>query len=121
MSMNFHRKLPIPQEVKKEYSLSERMVNVKAERDEKIRAVFNGSSDKFILVINSGAAIDMSFVEEIQGINAILYICQLGTEGGHAVADILSGKVSPSGKLADTWAKKYLRKNAICAEESVEY
>ncbi len=56
MSMNFHRKLPIPQEVKKEYSLSERMVNVKAERDEKIRAVFNGSSDKFILVIGPCSA-----------------------------------------------------------------
>ena len=56
MSMNFHRKLPIPQEVKKEYSLSERMVNVKADRDEKIRAVFNGSSDKFILVIGPCSA-----------------------------------------------------------------
>lgn len=56
MSMNFHRKLPIPQEVKKEYSLSERMVSVKAERDEKIRAVFNGSSDKFILVIGPCSA-----------------------------------------------------------------
>ncbi|MBE5940635.1 MAG: hypothetical protein E7266_09605 [Lachnospiraceae bacterium] len=70
-------------------------------------SVCAASYDKFILVINSGAAIDMSFTEEIAGINAILYICQLGTEGGHAVADILSGKVSPSGKLADTWAKKY--------------
>lgn len=61
----------------------------------------------FILVINSGCSIDMSFVDEIPGIGAILFICQLGTEGGNAFADVISGKVTPSGKLADTWAKKY--------------
>ncbi len=61
----------------------------------------------FVLVINSGCSIDMSFVDEIPGIGAILFICQLGTEGGHAFADIISGEVTPSGKLADTWAKKY--------------
>ena len=56
MSMNFHKKLPIPQEVKKEYALSERMVAVKAERDASIRAVFDGSSDKFLLVIGPCSA-----------------------------------------------------------------
>ena len=62
---------------------------------------------KFLLVINSGSAMDMAFAQEIPGINAILYLCQLGTEGGHAFADVISGKVSPSGKLSDTWAKQY--------------
>ena len=61
----------------------------------------------FVLVINSGCSIDMSFVDEIPGIGAILFICQLGTEGGNAFADVISGAVTPSGKLADTWAKKY--------------
>ena len=61
----------------------------------------------FLLVINCGSAMDMSFVDRIPGINAILYLCQLGTEGGHAFADVVSGAVSPSGKLSDTWAKKY--------------
>lgn len=61
----------------------------------------------FVLVINSGCSIDMSFVDEIPGIGAILFICQLGTEGGNAFADTLLGKVNPSGKLADTWAKQY--------------
>jgi len=63
--------------------------------------------EKFVLVINSGSSMDMSFVEEISGINAILYLCQPGTEGGHAFADVISGVVSPSGKLSDTWAKQY--------------
>ncbi|MBR3807228.1 MAG: glycoside hydrolase family 3 C-terminal domain-containing protein [Lachnospiraceae bacterium] len=61
----------------------------------------------FVLVINSGCSIDMSFVNEIHGIGAILFICQLGTEGGNAFADTVSGKVTPSGKLTDTWAKQY--------------
>ena len=63
--------------------------------------------EHFLLVINSGSALDMGFVSQIPGINAIVYICQLGTEGGHAFADVISGAVSPSGKLADTWAKQY--------------
>ncbi len=62
---------------------------------------------RFVLVINGGSAIDMAFAEQIDGINAILYICQLGTEGGHAFADVISGAVTPSGKLTDTWAKQY--------------
>ena len=56
MQMNFHRKLPIPQEVKREYPLSERMEAVKAARDKEIRSVFDGSSDKFILIIGPCSA-----------------------------------------------------------------
>ena len=56
MRMNFHRKLPIPQDVKKEYSLTEKMKQVKNLLDESIRAVFDGSSDKFILIIGPCSA-----------------------------------------------------------------
>ncbi len=63
--------------------------------------------ENFLLVINCGSAMDLSIVEEIPGINAILYLCQPGTEGGHAFADLISGTVTPSGKLTDTWAKQY--------------
>jgi len=56
MHMNFHRKLPIPLEVKKEYPLTDQMEQVKAKRDESIRAVFDGGSDKFILVIGPCSA-----------------------------------------------------------------
>ena len=56
MQMTFHRKLPIPQEVKKEFPVTEAMAQVKAKRDESIQAVFDGSSDKFILVIGPCSA-----------------------------------------------------------------
>ncbi len=56
MKMNFHKKLPIPQEVKKEYSLTDRMRKVKEKRDEEIRAAFDGTSGKFILIIGPCSA-----------------------------------------------------------------
>ena len=54
--MHFHRKLPIPKEMKAEYPLTSRMEQVKAARDESIRAVFEGRSDKFILVVGPCSA-----------------------------------------------------------------
>lgn len=56
MQMNFHRKLPIPKKVKEEFPLTERMVQVKKKRDEEIKAVFEGRSDKFILIIGPCSA-----------------------------------------------------------------
>ena len=56
MRMNFHRKLPIPQEIKRELPITERMEKIKATRDESIRDVFEGNSDKFILVIGPCSA-----------------------------------------------------------------
>ncbi len=56
MQMTFHRKLPIPKEVKEEYPLTPQMEQAKARRDEDIRAVFDGRSDKFILIIGPCSA-----------------------------------------------------------------
>ncbi len=56
MQMTFHKKLPMPQEVKQEFPLSERMERVKKNRDEQICAVFDGRSDKFILIIGPCSA-----------------------------------------------------------------
>lgn len=60
-----------------------------------------------ILIINTGASFDMSFVDEFKNIDAVIFACQLGQEGGLALSDVLTGKISPSGKLATTWAKSY--------------
>ncbi len=56
MNMQFFRKLPIPQDVKAEYPVSDEMAAVKRVRDEEIKAVFNGESDKFLLVIGPCSA-----------------------------------------------------------------
>ncbi len=60
--------------------------------------------DKVCVVLNVGNIIDMSFVEEF-GVESVMYVWHGGMEGGNAVVDLVTGKVSPSGKLSDTIAK----------------
>ncbi len=60
-----------------------------------------------VLVINTGGLIDLAFTEDMPNIRAILQFMQAGQEGGNAFADVISGKVSPSGKMTDTWALTY--------------
>lgn len=59
--------------------------------------------DKMIVLINSGDIIDMNWVNSVNP-DSVMYIWQGGCEGGNAAADLLSGKVSPSGKLTGTIA-----------------
>ncbi len=56
MNMNFIRKLPIPKEIKEQYPLTPSLSEQKAVRDAEIRAVLEGSSDKFLLVIGPCSA-----------------------------------------------------------------
>ncbi len=60
-----------------------------------------------ILLINSGGIIDLSFLDAYENIFGVILISQPGMETGNAVASVLSGEVTPSGKLTDTWAYKY--------------
>ncbi len=63
--------------------------------------------ERFVLVLNGGSVIDLSPLDAIDDINAIVYMNQLGMEGGNALAAVLAGRRTPSGKLAVTWARKY--------------
>ena len=60
--------------------------------------------DKMVLLLNVGGIIDMGFMEKISP-DAVMYIWQGGMVGGDGVADVLTGAVSPSGRLTDTIAK----------------
>ena len=51
MEMEFLRKLPTPQELKEQHPVSAQIVATKAKRDDEIRDIFEGKSDKLILVI----------------------------------------------------------------------
>lgn len=63
--------------------------------------------DKCVVLLNVGGVVDTKFFSEIEGVDGLVLMSQAGMEGGNALADILTGKTTPSGKLTDTWAKKY--------------
>ena len=56
MGMKFLQKLPTPEETRKLYPVPARAARIKEERDEEIRRVFTGESDKFLVMIGPCSA-----------------------------------------------------------------
>ncbi len=64
------------------------------------------SFDHVVLVLNS-CVIDLEYAEKMIGIDAVVYMGLAGMEGGNALADLLLGRENFSGKLTDTFARRY--------------
>lgn len=63
---------------------------------------------KVVVIMNCGNIIDMSWLKKYgSAINAVIYAWQCGMESGNAVADVLTGKISPCGKLPCSIACSY--------------
>ncbi|MDO5416222.1 MAG: glycoside hydrolase family 3 C-terminal domain-containing protein [Lachnospiraceae bacterium] len=72
--------------------------------EEQLLEVVCSTFEKTAVVLNVGNIIDMKWVERYQP-KAVLYAWQGGMEGGNGVADVLTGRVNPCGKLSDTIAE----------------
>ena len=57
-------------------------------------------NENIVVIIVSGNAVEMPWVDDVKGIMETWY---LGTQAGHAIADVILGKVNPSGKLPFTF------------------
>ena len=75
------------------------------ERQIKLIKAVAAVSEKTVLVLNCGNPIDVSPI--IDDVDAVLNAHFPGQEGGQALANILTGKANPSGRLATTWPKKF--------------
>lgn len=69
--------------------------------------VISENCEDVIVVLNVGGQIDMKEILGVPNVKAILNVVQPGMEGGNALGDVITGAVTPSGKLTSTWAKNY--------------
>lgn len=77
------------------------------QEEEQAIATVCACHENVVLVLNVGGVVDLSILDKEPKIKAVVLMHQAGMESGHALADVLSGAVTPSGKLTDTWAFHY--------------
>ena len=83
-----------------DYNLSEKEIADLRELDQRQIPV--------ALLLNVGAPVELTdLLQEFSNIRAVLHLSLPGQEGGRAVADVLSGKTTPCGRLTASWAKRY--------------
>ncbi len=73
------------------------------ETEKEMLSKVRSSFEKMVVLLNVGNLIDLEYIESVNP-DSLLYVWQGGMTGGTGTAAVLSGKVSPSGKLPDTIA-----------------
>ena len=64
----------------------------------------NDNFDNVIIVVNTNNAFELGWVSDYENITAVLWAPGAGGDTCRSIADVLSGKINPSGHLVDTFA-----------------
>ncbi len=75
--------------------------------EEEQLAFLSAHAKNLAVVLNVGGPMDLNYILSLPNLKCLMMISQPGMEGGNAFADVVLGKITPSGKLTDTWAKNY--------------
>ena len=78
-----------------------------SEREKENLKTLTSYYEHTVVILNVGGVIDTKFLRAQKGIGAVLLMSQPGCAGGLALADVLTGKVTPGGRLTATWAEEY--------------
>lgn len=68
-----------------------------------LKKLREGNKNKIVAIVTGGSPMNLSEVQQLA--DAVLLVWYPGEEGGHAIADIVFGKVSPSGRIPVTFPK----------------
>jgi beta-glucosidase len=68
-----------------------------------LKKLREGNKNKIVAIVTGGSPMNLAEVQELA--DAVLLVWYPGEEGGHAIADIVFGKVSPSGRIPVTFPK----------------
>lgn len=60
--------------------------------------------ENVIVIVNSGNVMELGLLDELDGVDAVMYVPHTGQSGANAIGKILNGEVNPSGKTTDTFA-----------------
>lgn len=74
-----------------------------------------------VVMLNTTNTFELGFVNEFKHVDSVLWIGAPGEVGAHSVADVLTGKVNPSGKLTDTYAYDITSNPAVVNTGNFQY
>ena len=90
-------------EVKESEGLDRSDMKIADTQVELLKAV-KAVNDNIVVVLSAGSVVETPWAEDCKG---LVYAALCGQGGSGAVLDVLTGKINPSGKLAETWARSY--------------
>jgi beta-glucosidase len=81
------------------------LTDVEATNLKNISEAAHAAGKKLVVLLNMGSIIQLT--EQVPLVDGLVHVFMPGQEAGNSIADVLCGKVNPSGKLPMTWAKAY--------------